>query len=725
MVALSIAGRDAGATKSSPPLAGMLNLPLRFEPNRGQVDDRVRFLARGPGYGLYLTTEGATLALRRAGARAAAPAVVSMHLAGGRRDVQPVAGELEPGVTNYLLGNDRARWKTGIEGYARVRYPAVLPGVDLVYHGSDQRQLEYDVELAPGADPKAIALVFEGVSALHVRPDGSAVLSLPRGEIVEHAPVAYQLARDGRREPVEVRYAARAAGLGFAVGAYDRARPLVIDPVFGFSTYLGGTTGGEIAWGVAVDSADNVIVAGQTESTNFPGPNPLFTNNAGGIDGFVAKLNPSGSSLIFSTYYGGGGTDIIYGVTVDATGDIFITGDTGSSNFPVTLSPAYAGGPTDAFVARLTSTGNGVVFSTLLGGSQDDHARAIAVDGSDNAFVAGYTGSTNFPMTQALQGVNRGGWDVFVTKLNLTGARVYSTYIGGSQNDSAYGLAVDPMGEAIVTGSTSSINTPGCSGCVNFPTAAAFQHSGAGFGTTDAFVSKLNASGSAFVYSTYLGGSASEYGAAVATDSSGNAYVAGNTSSPDFPTASPLQATLGSATAQNAFVTELNPAGSAPVFSTYLGGNNLDVAQAIALRPGSQIFVAGWTGSIAFPVVSPLQATLKGINNAFVTALKPAGNGFVYSTYLGGTNQDSAYGLAVDSGGNAVVVGSTSSTDFPKASALQPAMGGTGDAFVTKIVTTSPPVVPATSRTSVVAATALLLAAGIATLVGRRRAPPA
>jgi hypothetical protein len=713
-VGLAVSPRSAAAAEA----LNAFGLPLRFEPNKGQMDERVRFLARGHGFGLHLTREGATLSLHRAATRAS----VSMRLVGGRRDVEPVGAEPQAGVTNYFVGSDPARWRTGVEGYARVRYPAVLPGVDLVYYGTGQRRLEYDVVLAPGADPERVALAFEGATSITLAADGAAVLHVAGGTIAQAAPVAYQVGADGKRSPVGVRYRRRGAGLGFVVGPYDHGRTLVIDPTLAYSTYL-GSTGGDGANCIAVDAAGEAFFAGSTDASGFPTVTPLQASYGGVLDAFVTKLNAAGTALVYSTYLGGSSSDGVNGIAVDSAGNAYVTGTTSSTNFPVVgaFQPANAGSE-DAFVAKLGTTGSTLVYSSYLGGGQLEDARAIALDGSRNAYVTGSTNSTNFPTTAPFQAVGKGGFEVFVTKINAAGsARVYSTYLGGSQDDFPEGVAVDSAGEAFITGSTQSINTPGCSGCANFPTASPFQAAGSGFGTADAFVTKLAASGSALVYSTYLGGSANDHGMAIALDSAGEAFVTGYTSSSNFPLASPLQAALGGATATNSFVTKLNAAGSALVYSTYLGGKQIEEAAAIAVDSSGQAFVTGWTGSTDFPTVAPLQATLTGLENSYVSKINAAGTALVYSTFLGGSGQDLPGGIAVDPSGAAYVAGSTTSPNFPTAAPIQASLKGSTDAYVVKLTTPAPPppAVPASSGPTTAAAALLLLVLG--TALGLRR----
>jgi hypothetical protein len=394
----------------------------------------------------------------------------------------------------------------------------------------------------------------------------------------------------------------------------------------------------------------------------------------------VFKLNAAGNALVYSTYLGGSADDGGNGIAVDGAGNAYVTGTTVSTDFP-TANPLQAtcAGISDAFVTKLNAAGNALVYSTYLGGSRYDVGNGIAVDGAGNAYVTGFTDSTNFPTANALQatfggGVN--GEDAFVAKLNATGhALVYSTYLGGS-DDEGNGIAVDGSGNAYITGRTL-LST--------FPTANSLQATFGG-GFADAFVSKLNAAGNALVYSTFLGGSGDEAGKGIAVDGAGNAYVTGFTSSTDFPTTNPLQATSGGGVyGEDAFVAKLNATGNALVYSTYLGGSGDDFGDGIAVDGAGNAYVTGSTDSTDFPTANPLQATCAGVSDAFVTKLNAAGNALVYSTYLGGSDGDGGDGIAVDGAGNAYVTGFTSSTDFPTANPLQATYAGVSDVFVTKV----------------------------------------
>jgi hypothetical protein len=733
-------------------------LPLSFEANQGQTDPSVKFISRGSGYSLFLTPTEAVLTLRsssqeskvkgqkaeaegagllsRPGAvdeflkRSAADlqdksalqeAVLRTKLVGANSTPKISAVDELPGKSNYFIGNDPKKWRTNVPTYAKVKYQRVYPGVDVVYHGT-QGQLEYDFVVAPGADPGVIRLSFKGADRLELDAQGDLVLHTAAGEVREHKPVVYQEIV-GVRQAIAGSYVLRSeAEVGFAVAQYDASQPLVIDPALVYSTYLGGS-GFDEGFRIAVDSGGNAYVTGSTSSTNFPtAGGPYQAASGGGTDAFVAKLNPTGTALVYSTYLGGSGIDEGLGIALDpgcgpapaALCNAYVTGETGSTNFPTTsgaFQPAFGGGFSDAFVAKLNAAGTALVYSTYLGGSgnRGDVGLGIAVDSVGSAYVTGYTDSTNFPTTPgALQTTFGGGlcyygyytcFDAFVVKLNPTGTAplAYSTYLGGSGDDFGHDIAADSGGNAYVTGET---------GSPNFPTTPGAFQPAFGGGSGDAFVAKLNPTGTALVYSTYLGGSGFDEGLGIALDpgcgpapaAPCNAYVTGDTSSPNFPTTSgAFQTSLGALGGSNAFVTKLNPAGTPPLtYSTYLGGSTSDAGSGIAVDSLSNAYVTGTSNSTNFPITTDaFQPASGGGADAFVTKLNPAGTApLAYSTYLGGSDSDRGNGIALDSARNAYVTGFTVSTNFlTTPGAFQPAFdGGSGDAFVAKIVEGAPPV---------------------------------
>ncbi len=621
-----------------------------------------------------------------------APAMLRMQLVGANPQAKVSGLDELPGKSNYFVGNDPKKWRTNVPNYAKVKYEGVYPGVDLVYYGN-QGQLEYDFVVQPGADPRQIALdVGAGLAlpkrapqaaSLHVDGNGDLVVATEGGEVTFHKPVVYQQNDDGNRHRIDGRYVLstpqsaidnRQSTISFELAAYDHTRPLVIDPVLVYSTYLGGS-GYDAGNGIAVDASGNAYVTGTTYSSDFPTTPGAFQTTHGYYDDvFVSKLNPAGSTLIYSTYLGGSHMEGGAGIAVDASGNAYITGDTNSSNFPTTPGAFQAPGG-GGFVTKLNATGSALVYSTSsIGGS------AIALDAAGNTYVTGGTASSNFPTTPgAFQTTFAAGYNTngFVSKLNPAGsALVYSTYLGGGF-DYGSAIAVDALGNAYVMGETASPDFP--------TTPGAFQTTLAGY-YDDVFVSKLNPAGSTLIYSTYLGGSSYEDGGGIAVDASSNAYVTGSTNSHDFPTTPGAFQTIFW-DMSTAFVSKLNATGSALIYSTYLGGSDQDEAWGIAVDSSGNAYVTGATGSSDFPTTpGAFQTTPGGREDAFVSKLNANGSSLLYSTYLGGSDYDAGRGIAVDASGNAYVTGSTWSDSFPTTpGAFQATYGGNMDVFVAKI----------------------------------------
>jgi hypothetical protein len=676
--------------------------PLSFEPNRGQADKRVDFLAHGTGYGLFLSYSDAVMTFEHGTA-------VRMRAVGANAFSQPEPLDPQTSKSNYFIGNVPEHWHTNVPNYTRVRYRDIYAGVDLIYYGN-QRQLEYDFVLAPGADPDKILLDFQGTSKANLDREGNVVMQTTAGHLRWHKPVAYQEA-GGLRRLVGCAYVRKGGQLGFKIAPFDRTKPLIIDPVLEYSTYLGGS-GGEEGHGIAVDTNGNAYVTGNTLSTDFPTKNAFQSAAPGGSltpNAFITKFNAAGE-LVYSTYLGGtgrccppnpGAGDSGNAIAVDVHGDAYVTGTTTSSDFPVKnafqnkLPTLFNGAAFDAFVTKLDSAGSELVYSTYLGGGAD-LGNAIAVDRIGHAYVTGTTSSSDFPTKDAFQKELRGSFgNAFVTKFDAAGtALVYSTFLGGGGQragfgDEGHGIAVDAQGNAYVTGST---------GSTDFPIKDAFQDK---LKSTyaNAFVTKFDRAGSELVYSTYLGGSGSngfrEEGNGIAVDTRGNAYITGFTNSADFPTKNAFQRNLKNPSAGNAFVTKFDAAGTALVYSTYLGGSasgSGDSGQGIAVDRHGEAYVTGFTASTDFPTKNAFQGELKSrgpFTNAFITKVDAADCALVYSSYLGGSGSDFGNGIAVDARGNAYITGQTVSPDFPTKDAFQPVSQSVGfnqsDAFVTKI----------------------------------------
>jgi hypothetical protein len=681
--------------------------PLSFEENRGQTDPRVRYLTRGRGYTLYLTEQEAVFSLSGAhaepGALGPAPAPPGAALRMVLVGADPVPGVVGqsglPGVVSYFKGSNPEGWQAGIPTFARVRYQDVYPRTDLVFRGTRQA-LEYDFLLAPGADPGRIALRFEGAEDLRIDPDGDLIITTAVGELVHRAPVVYQEV-EGDREDVRGEYRLHGDHVRFAVGAYNPALPLVIDPVvLRYSTFLGGS-GLDEGLGIAVDGyTRQAYVTGMTNSTEFPTTAGAFdqTHN-GSNDAYVTKLGPTGASLSYSTFLGGSGFDGGTGIAVDGIGSAYVTGfaQEADTDFPTTVGAFdRTNGGIDAFVTKLDPTGVALSYSTFLGGRGVDRGLGIAVNGLGAAYITGQTDTGGFPTTGgAFDQTQDAGFDAFVTKLGPTGASLsYSTFLGGSGHEVGFGIAVDGFGAAYATGETDAANFPTTGGALD-------QTQNAGF---DVFVTKLGPTGGTLSYSTFLGGSGDDRGSGIAVDGVGTAYVTGFTEDheTDFPTtAGAFDQTHNGGFGElafDAFVAKLGPVGDSLSYSTFLGGSGFDEGSGIAVDGGRAAYVTGDTERAAtnFPTTAgAFDQTHNGFIDAFVTKLGATGDTLSHSTFLGGSGIDNGMDIAVDGARATYVTGDTTSADIRTTpGAFDRTHNGGFDAFVAKLVEPTPPPPP-------------------------------
>jgi Beta-propeller repeat len=581
--------------------------------------------------------------------------------AGARRGAEP-QGEAASYPVSYYLGS-RTSWHSGVR-WERVRYREIYPGIDLVLV-TNAGQLEFNFELRPKADPAKIKIRYHG-AAVRLNEKGDLVIGLGRDQIQQPRAIAFQ--QDG----IEVRctYHLEHDTVTLWLGPYDSRRALTIDPVLNFSTYIGGP-GNDAINALAVDGAGNVYVTGVTASSSLLSGSGQTVRATSEV--WAAKLNSAGTQLLYLVYIGGSGNDSGMGIAVDSSGDAYVTGMTTSLDFPTTIGAfsTHSTGSQEAFVVKFGTTGQ-VQYSTYLGGGSDA-GFAIAVDQTGSVYVAGQTGSVTFPTTGGAIQTSYGGGlsDCFVSKLAVGGnSLLYSTYLGGSALDLCTGIAIDAASDVYVTGTTHS---------TNFPINMALQSNLKGIAS--AFVAEINPSGGALWYSTYLGGSVVDNGNAIAVDGLGSAFIAGSTSSPDFPTTAGAAQTVLAGT-YNAFVSKLAPGGTGLAYSTLVGGAGSDSATGIALDTLGQAVVGGFTTSSNFPLANAFQSMFQPTRDAFATVVSPGGSGLVYSSYFGGSGDSSGLGVAASPSNNLILGGMTSSANFPVAAALQSSFGGGYDGFV-------------------------------------------
>jgi uncharacterized repeat protein (TIGR01451 family) len=776
-------------------------LPLIFEPNLGQgnlnpVDERAKFVARGSGYSLFLGSEGAILSLasrdpsRRSKSTAHHPVLrvdsLQMKLVGANRNVVLTSADRLPGTSNYLIGDDPSRWRTGVPQFARVRYQNVYPGVDLVFYGN-QGQLEYDFQVAPGANAEQAELEFNGASGLAL-DEGGLVIRTGNGNVKLEAPRVYQEIA-GKRRPVEANFVLRGSHrAGFAIGSYDRSRALIIDPILTFSTYFGGS-GDELSTSVAVDGSFDIYLTGSTTSPDLPVTSPVVQSTLGGAgpNVYIAKIIPPlgnlPAGLSYVTYLGGNGSDTPVGIKVDGGYHPFVAGTTTSTNFPTTAT-AYQTAPqsgstgtSHVFAAQLSSDGSALAYSSYLSGNGTDVASGMTIDALGNLFVTGSTTSTNsgttdvqfpassLPETVAYQAAPKGPIQFFLTKVNTgsqrQGSIAYSTYFGGGTFNTATpiavggGVAVDTSNNVYFSGTTN-YTYVGCAGCsaTDFPILNAYQPCldqpppsvivipptctyAPPPTASDAFVAKLNLNpntppGQQLVWSTYVGGTGDDSSSGVGLDpGAANVYLVGTTDSLNFPLGittlstsasfqtcldTPVNPAAGSACPTpptpfptDAFVARLtNPTNTTPTttptnvalnYFSYLGGTSNENGLAITVDSASGALVTGWTTSSDFPVApatNSIQSVYGGNQDAFVARINTAAvigqtTSASWASYFGGSGTDSGTGIALDANQDTYLAGTTNSTNLQVAKPLSSAQGGGYkggyDAFVAQLGT--------------------------------------
>lgn len=665
-------GREAALQKEGQ--RRLAKTSLYFEPNLGQADPTVRYIARGGGMMTMLTPNEAVFVNSRT------PQPFRLQILGAASDSRPVPERRLPGISNYFLGKDPSKWRTHVPHYEQLRYENVYDRIDTVFYSTDGR-LEYDFVVQPGGDPSRIQLAWKGVDGVRLESNGDMIVSTAAGDIRHKRPVVYQNI-GGKRVPVKATYALQPNHqFRISLGAYQRNYALVIDPSIFYSTYLGGTGTEDIA-AVVADIFGSVYLTGFTASTNFNVTAGAFqTTQQNNGDAFVSKISPGGDALLFSTYLGGEAIDRATAITVDGNGSTYVTGFTGSFAFPTTTG-AYQrdfSGFQDAFVARLNNTGSQLVFSTFLGtGDTSESGAAIAIDSLGRPIVAGTTNSPSFPTTTgAFKTTFSGGVDGFVTKLAADGKTlVFSTLIGGQIDDVPNAIALDAAANVYITGSTSSSDFP--------TTEGAYSRTLAGF--SDVFLLKLSLDGKRLFFSTFIGSSLDDSAYALSLEPGGRVAIAGQTTGANYPTTTSAYRTALGGLADG-FVSRFSTDGGALIASSLIGSNATDGAFAVYVQEGGALVVGGTTFSNNFPTTSDaFQFSSSTFGDAFLVAMNPLANGIKFSTIYGGGGGDQGRGMAATTDSDVILIGNTGSLDLPLTfNPIQGVNRGQTDGFVARI----------------------------------------
>jgi len=700
------------------------HLPLAFEANKGQTDSSVKFLSRGTGYSVFLTSGGMVLTLRptqsvtlptasgttskgqpasHTASNRSADTVITFNLVGAASNSRAVGEDPMSTKVNYFIGNDPKKWQTNVQTFAKVRYQNVYPGVDLVYYGNN-RQVEYDFVVAPGADASKIQFSVKGADSLNVDGEGNLVLTKGTNQLHFQAPGIYQVV-NGARVKVAGNYSLKdSTHVGFTVAPHDNSNTLVIDPVLVYSTFLGGS-GDDQGNAIAVDASGNAYVAGITNSSDFPSPNVIvggttkLSPSPSAVSPpnpnllFIVKLDTSGSTLLFADYFGGtSGNDWPSSIAVDSTGSAYVTGQAFSSDFPVlnAYQPALAGN-SNAFLTKFAADGSSLVYSTYLGGNDNDYAQAVAVDSTGEAIIAGTTSSQNFPLANPYQssispdqnGVS--GTYGFFSKFSADGSSLlYSSYLAGNLDNSwspytlINSLALDSSGNLFLVGGTDTTNYPTTSGAymTTYPAGTS--------GNLVSFISKFDTSG-AIAYSSYFGGTDYAAASAVALDTNGAAYVTGYDYGVNFPITTTSICDPSSQSCGGTFVAKFDAAGATLVYSTYLGPNSNSSGVGIQVDANGDAYIIGSSNSSQYTPVNPIEDYMGG-SDLLIAEIDPTGSSQLFATFVGAAEDEYAYGMAIDSTGAIYVTGSTDSIYFPVTqSAFQGLWGGQSDAFILKI----------------------------------------
>ena len=661
-----------------------------FVENRGQWDAQASFLVRSSGIDEWITNDGMVLDFHRSVKATSTDSSQRMHPSGqivGHVVKLSFAGSSPsaitgvnklPGKYNYLIGNDSSKWTTDVPSYTEARSEHPYDGVSLRYY-VDQGAPRYDVVLQPGADPSQVRMKVDGANGLRVLPNGNLAIDTSLGVVEQRGLVAFQ-EEDGVKRPVPCHMVSDGATVGFDTGSYDVTKPLVIDPLI-FSTFAGGTNNYNYLAGVKSGPGGVPIIAGYTQATNFPTSTGAYqTTFQGGFDGFVAEYNASGTQANFSTFLGGTQSNFLNGLAVDSAGEAVVVGSTSSTDFPVTagaLQTTNTAAPygSAAFVTKLNASGNGLVFSTYLAGTNSGSgfgngsgANAVALDGSQSVFVTGSDGDGNFPVSaNAFLSTPKSSETGFLVKLNSTGSQlIYGTLFGGSHYVISNAVAVDKDDYAYVAGQAEGSDFPVSASAYQKTNLVSNPNQYAGF------VVKFNSTASSLIYGTYLSGTIDTRLTSIVVNASNDAIVGGFTAASNYPTtAGVLQPTFeAQATFDQGVVSELNPTGSALLYSTYFGAHGSAQVNDVALNAQGDVLVGGVTDALDFPTTAGAFQRSNAYQTycGFLASLSPGLNSEIYSTLISGTGGifgDNVERVALTPSGYALIAGIASSLDFP------------------------------------------------------------
>ncbi|MCK4614319.1 MAG: SBBP repeat-containing protein [Thermoplasmata archaeon] len=664
----------------------LASMPGWFTENQGQIENAdVKFVYVASDCSIGFVESGYLLKLTNEDNRTS---VVMVSFEGANPVTPEGRGELSH-KSNYFLGNDSEKWRTGVTNYQEVVYENLYDGIELVFY-TTEKGLKYDFVVFPGANPEEICFSYEGVNDIYIDSMGNLHLTMPSGEMVEETPFSYQI-KHGEMKKIDSHFQVLGKKVNFIIGRYDPSNPLIIDPLI-YSTFVGGING-DGGSDIVMDSEKNAYITGSTYSPNFPttlGAYDTYYN--GDWDVVVFKLDSSGSSLLYSTFVGGSDWDAGYAMAIDDEGNAYVTGSTTSQDFPTT-SEAYDTSYSereDIFVLKLDSRGSNLEYSTYIGGNDTDEGYAITIDFEGNAYITGWTWSVNFPTTVGAFDNTYNGWgDTFVVKLNEDGSSIiFSTFMGGYDVEEGWAIEVDDDHNIYVGGYSSSPNCP--------TTMGAYDNIHNGLGP-DVLIFKLNSEGSFLIYSTFVGGLRQDVAWDMKIDESGCAYVSGETSSEDFPTTGECYDNTYNE-GRDSFAFKLDADGSALLFSTFIGGSNWDEACGLAINSGGDVIITGWTRSTDFPITSNAYDTShNGGYDVFLLQLNSDGSSLQYSTFIGGINDEIGTGVEIIAENNIYITGRTSSFNFPIAGeAYDSSFNGDADIFVMQlniIIENIPPII--------------------------------